>query len=354
MAEMRLDSADDILREAAAIAAAQASDLRSFLYQEILLNALKCKRDELDILDLKLLSRAVAEFRYAARVFKPYRGVRKVSIFGSARTPRGDPYYDLAVAFGRALVERDFMVITGAAEGIMRAGIEGAGPQNSFGVNILLPFERAATDLLQEDGKLITFRYFFTRKLFFVMEADAFALFPGGFGTHDEGFELLTLLQTGKTPPKPLVLMELPGERYWERWESFVRQELLSRGYISPEDLSFYKIAHSSEEGVAWLTSYYSTYHSLRQVGDLLVIRLERDLADGELVQLTRQFGDLIEAGRITRTGPLPPEEDQPALRSKPRIAFRYQGQNAGRLNELILAINQMGSAGQPEVLSST
>ena len=276
---MKLDTVEEIFDEVKEIIDFKGRDLRPWLYREILLNALKCKRDELDILDLKVVNRAVDEFRYAAKVFKPYRNVRKVSIFGSARVSEDDPHYKLATQFSRLLAEQGFMVISGAAQGIMKAGIEGAGIENSFGVNILLPFESPAT-ILQDDPKQVTFHYFFTRKIFFVKETDAIALFPGGFGTQDEGFEVLTLLQTGKAPPMPIVLMELPGDDYWETWDRFVRKQMLGRGYISQEDLSFYKIAHSSEEAAAWITSYYSTYHSLRQVRDTLVIRLEKELSD--------------------------------------------------------------------------
>lgn len=344
MAEVRLDTTEDALKEVREILSLEAADLRSFLHREILLNALKCKRDDLDILDLKIINRAVAEFRYAARVFREYRGVRKVSIFGSARTPEDDPYYDLAVRFGRALADQGFMVITGAAQGIMRAGIEGAGPENSFGVNILLPSE-TFTGILHDDPKLVTFRYFFTRKIFFVMEGHAFALFPGGFGTQDEGFEVLTLLQTGKSPPKPFVLMELPGDSYWESWERFVREELLARGLISLEDLSLFRIAHTPDEGVQWIKSYYFTYHSLREVGEMLVIRLEKELLDDQVVQLNESFGDLVTSGAIAKTPPLPPERDEPTLLTKPRIAFTYNRRSAGRLNEMILTINEMGRA---------
>ena len=316
--------------------------LRSFLYKDIVLNSIRCKG--LDILDLKMIDRMVAEFQHAACVFQPYRSLRKVSIFGSARTEEGSPYYKLAVDFSRSMAEKGFMVITGAAEGIMKAGIEGAGPENSFGVNILLPFEQGAARIIQDDPKLVTFKYFFTRKVFFVMEADAVALFPGGFGTHDEGFEVLTLLQTGKTPPMPVVLMELPGERYWEAWDQFVRQQLLARGYINPEDLSFYRIVHSSEEGVAWIRSYFSTYNSMRQVRNRLVIRLEKELDDDHLELLNNRFHDLLRSGRIHKTSALPEEEDEPDLLSKPRIAFSNNRKNAGRLNEMILMINELGN----------
>jgi uncharacterized protein (TIGR00730 family) len=269
--------------------------------------------------------------------------VRKVSIFGSARVAGSNPYYRLAVKLGRLLVGNGFMVITGAAEGIMRAGIEGAGPQNSFGVNILLPFEKGPADIIRDDPKVVRFKYFFTRKIFFVMEADAITLFPGGFGTHDEGFEVLTLLQTGKAPPMPVVLMELPGEQYWETWDQFIRQQLLARQLVSLEDLSFYQIVHSTEAAVDWIRSYYSTYHSMRQVQDQLVIRLEKELLDSHVGKLNEAFEDLVESGEISKTPPLPEEEDEPDLLSKPRIALVYNKKSAGRLNEMVLMINRLG-----------
>ena len=343
MPRRNTEDLQEALKAAQEILTTESKDLRSLLYQDILLNALKCKRDELDILDLKVINRAVAEFRHAARVFKPYRGVRKVSIFGSARVKPGTPYYQLAVDLGRTLAEAGFMVITGAAEGIMRAGIEGAGAEKSFGVNILLPFEKGPPKFLQDDPKVMRFKYFFTRKVFFVMEADAVVLFPGGFGTHDEGFEVLTLLQTGKAPPMPVVLMEPPGEHYWRTWDRFVRTELLGRGYVSPEDVDLYRIAGSPEEAVEWITSYYATYHSARQVGDRLVIRLEKTLSDRDVAELNATFPDLVASGKIVKTRALPEEEDEPDLQAKPRIAFAYDRGHAGRLNEMILTINRLG-----------
>jgi uncharacterized protein (TIGR00730 family) len=343
MAARRSDNTEVALQTAREILTTDGQDLRSMLYRDILVNALKCKRDDLDILDLKVINRAIAEFRHAARVFKPYRGVRKVSIFGSAREKKGSPSYELAVRFGRSLVAKGFMVITGAAEGIMRAGIEGAGPENSFGVNILLPFEKGPTPIIQDDPKVVRFKYFFTRKVFFVMEADAVALFPGGFGTHDEGFEVLTLLQTGKAPPMPVVLMDPPGQRYWEAWDQFIRQQLLARGFVSSEDLTLYRIAHSTEEATDWIASYYSTYHSVRQVGNRLVIRLENELSDDYIRILNEKFRDLVASGRISKTSALREEADEPDLQSKPRIVFAYDRGRAGRLNEMILEINRLG-----------
>jgi predicted Rossmann-fold nucleotide-binding protein len=245
------------------------------------------------------------------------------------------------------MAAKKYMAITGAADGIMRAGIEGARPENSFGVNILLPSEQAPAKVIQDDPKLVTFKYFFTRKVFFVMEADAIALFPGGFGTQDEGFEVLTLLQTGKAPPMPVVLMELPGEAYWETWDNFVRQQLFARGFIDREDLSFYRILHSPDEAADWIESYYSTYHSMRQVYGRLVIRLQKELTDSQIVLLNEKFADLIKVGKIFKTQALPEEADEPELAAKPRIVFNYNKKSAGRLNEMILMINQLGKPTQ-------
>jgi uncharacterized protein (TIGR00730 family) len=322
-------------------------DLANALYRELVINALKCRRDALDILDLKVLSRAMAEFRFASRLFKPYRKVRKVSIFGSARTPETDPYYQQAVEFARLLAEEQFMVITGAAEGIMKAGNVGAGAEKSFGVNIMLPFEQAANEIIGDDPKLVTFKYFFTRKIFFLMEASAVALFPGGFGTHDEGFETLTLLQTGKAPPMPFLLMERPGEDYWHNYDAFVREQLLARGLISPEDLSLYKIVESPREGVDFIKSYYSTYHSLRHVRGKLVVRLERELSDENVEELNETFADIVTKGKIEKAKPFPDESNEPDLQAKSRLAFSYTA-SPSRLHEMILAINRMG-AGEKE-----
>ncbi len=343
MSTSRPDRTESVMQALRKVLTAEGKDLRSLLYKDIIINALKCQQDELDILDLKVINRAVAEFRHAACVFRPYRNIRKVSIFGSARVTPGNPYYSLAAEFGQEAVKNGFMVITGAAGGIMSAGIEGAGPKNSFGVNILLPHEAGVSQAIQDDPKVVKFKYFFTRKIFFVMEADAVALFPGGFGTHDEGFEVLTLIQTGKNPPMPIVLMDVPGGTYWESWDRFIRQELLSREYISQEDLSFYRIARSPQEAAGIITDYYSTYNSLRLVHNRLVIRLEKELPDDRINRLTEQFRDIIKSGRINKTIALPDEEDEPQLLQKPRITFSYNNASAGRLNQMILEINRIG-----------
>jgi hypothetical protein len=292
-----------------------------------------------------VINRALSEVRYAARVFKPYRHTRKVSIFGSARTPEDDPSYQMAVTFAKMLADNDYMVITGAADGIMKAGNVGAGKEKSFGVNILLPFEQAPNEVVAADPKLITFKYFFTRKLFFLMEAHAVALFPGGFGTQDEGFETLTLVQTGKAPPMPLILMELPDSDYWVKWEAFVKGPMLQRGLISPEDVSIYKICNKPEEGVDWVRFYYSTYHSMRQVRRKLVVRLERELTAAQVDTLNKEFGDIVAKGRIEKTGPLPEEANEPEIAGKPRLVFHYSQAHAARLNQMFLRINELGDA---------
>jgi predicted Rossmann-fold nucleotide-binding protein len=330
------EALEKIVEEVSETWLAAEHDFTSWLHRELIVNALKAKRNELNILDLKVINRFLDEFRYAARVFKPYRGIRKVSIFGSARTTEVDPYYTYAVDFAR-------MVITGSGDGIMKAGNTGAGKEHSFGANILLPFEQAPNSVMMEDTKLITFRFFFTRKLFFLMEAHAVALFPGGFGTHDEGFEALTLLQTGKTPLMPLALMELRGEDYWESWDAFVQKQMLRRGLISEEDVSLYRIVHTPQEAVDLITHYYSTYHSMRQVKDRLVIRLQHELPGERLAELSETFRDIIVDGDIEQTGPLPAEADEPHLAQFPRIVFRNSRQRPGRLNQLVLAINELG-----------
>jgi len=345
MPNNKYDSIDEVLEEVRRIYETSDDDLKSILYREILVNSLKVKRDELGTLDLKLINRALSEVRYAARVFKPYRASRKVSIFGSARTPEDDPRYQMAVEFARLLAEDDFMVITGAADGIMKAGNVGAGAESSFGVNILLPFEQSANEVIGDDPKLITFKYFFTRKLFFLMEAHAIALFPGGFGTHDEGFETLTLIQTGKAPPMPLLLMELPDETYWESYDLFIREQLLKRGLIAKEDRSLYRICKSAEEGVEWVTQFYSTYHSMRLVRNRLVVRLEKALTDEAMETLAGEFEDVIQKGTLHRTKPLQDEQNEPDLWGRPRIIFNYDQQSPSRLIQMIHRINELGAA---------
>ena len=240
------------------------------LVQQIKDTADKLLRDKANRGDVKLLSTALRELRYAFKVFAPFRGRRKVTVFGSARTPPADAGYKQAVEFGRKIAAEGFMVVTGAASGIMEAGHVGAGRENSIGVNILLPFEQSANSVIAGDNKLMHLKYFFTRKLLFVKEADAVALFPGGFGTQDEAFEALTLVQTGKSHLFPIVCVDHPGDDYWKAWDEYIRTHMLARKMISPADTSLYKVTESVDEAVAEIRDFYRVYHSLRYVrGDL-------------------------------------------------------------------------------------
>jgi hypothetical protein len=310
------------------------------LIREMIQSALRLAPDQADLGELKLVSRSFSELRYALKVFRPYQDRHKISIFGSARTPPDHPDYAATVRFSQRCVQAGWMVITGAGGGIMRAGHEGAGKQESFGVSIRLPFEAGANDIITGDPKHISFRYFFTRKLILVSQADALALFPGGFGTLDEGFEVLTLVQTGKSPMIPVVLVEPPGSRYWEGFDAYVRGHLLERGLISPEDLNLYRIFHDADLAAAHVTAFYDNYHSSRFVRDQLVIRLNRP-ASAELIgALNDEFRDIIVEGAVRATGPLEGESDHPALA---RLAFRFNRRSYGRLRAMIDRINDLG-----------
>jgi uncharacterized protein (TIGR00730 family) len=297
--------------------------------------------------DLKLLNAALKELRYAFTVFRPYRHVRKVATFGSARVSSRHPAYQMAKVFGRLMADAGWMVITGAASGIMKAGHEGAGRAASFGLNIRLPFEQEANPVILRDPKLITCRYFFTRKLLFVKESHATALFPGGFGTLDEGFELLTLLQTGKTDPRPIVFVDVPGGRFWRPLLRFFDRQLLGDGMIARSDRAIYRTATSAEAGAASIRHFYSTYHSARYVGARLVVRLQRALPSAWLPRLTRTFRDLLHSGEIEQGAALPEEADEPELAHLPRLVLRFNRQQHGRLIELIHTINDIGAGAE-------
>ncbi|MCS6977787.1 MAG: LOG family protein [Gemmatales bacterium] len=311
------------------------------LVQQIKETADKFIRDKASRGDLKMLATALRELRYALKVFAPYRHRRKVAIFGSARTPRSSPTYHQAVAFGRRMVEAGFMVVTGAASGIMEAGHVGAGVEHSLGVNILLPFEQEANPIIAGDGKLVHLKYFFTRKLMFVKESDAIALFPGGFGTLDEGFEVLTLVQTGKSHMFPIVMLEEPGGDYWARWFDFIHGVLLKRGFISEPDLSLFKITTSLDEAVEEILGFYRNYHSMRYVGERLVLRLQKPLPDEALARIQREFADILAGGTFEQTGPLPAEANESHLAHLARLRFRFDRKSLGRLRQLIDFVNR-------------
>ena len=291
--------------------------------------------------DLKILSRTLRELRYAFKVFSPYRRRRKAAVFGSSRTAPGTPAYEQAVAFGRAMAERDWLVITGAASGIMEAGHIGAGREHSMGLNIMLPFEQESNSVIAGDSKLVYMKYFFTRKLMFVKECDAVVCLPGGFGTLDEAMEVLTLLQTGKRDMTPLVLLESPGGRYWRTLNEFIRSQLLEGGMICEEDLRLFKITENCQEAVEEVLGFFRVYHSMRYVRDKLVLRLQKPLTRETLEQINHQYADILNEGEFEQTEALPDERDEPDLAQLPRLAFRFNRRSLGRLRQLIDCLNE-------------
>lgn len=310
------------------------------LIYELVTTSLLLSHDVTDRGDLKIANSALKELRLAFQVFAPYRSARKVAIFGSARTRRDDPLYDQARRFAAAMADRDWMVITGAGPGIMEAGIEGAGPDNAFGVSIRLPFESPSSQFLADDPKLMRFRYFFTRKVMFIKESHGFVLLPGGYGTMDEAFELLTLVQTGKAPPAPIVLLDVPGASYWQGWKEWVERELGGPGYLSPHDLCFVKVTDDIDVAVDEVLGFFSNYSSLRFVSGQLVLRMRQAPSDADLVEINTEFADLMTRGAIERIDALPPEVTDDDALDLERLLVPFDRRNYARLRELIDRIN--------------
>jgi len=282
------------------------------LVGEIIANSLKLLRDQTNRGDIKLIDKSFKELRYALKIFAPYRDVRKVSIFGSARTAEGHQEYRQAAEFARKMAAAGWMVITGAGGGIMAAGHGGAGAEPSFGLAIRLPHEQQTNTYIANDPKLINFKYFFTRKLMFVRSSNAIVLFPGGFGTMDEGFEVLTLIQTGKSVPMPIVFIDSPAGDYWQHWQHYVEGQLLNRGLIGSTDLRLYKITDNVDTAVNEIRHFYSNYHSIRYTRDLVALRLHRAPSAELLGQIERDFADLTGGrGAFRISGPLPVERDE-------------------------------------------
>jgi uncharacterized protein (TIGR00730 family) len=309
---------------------------------ELVTSSLRLARDGADRGDLKMANNALKEMRYSFHVFDPYRAERKVAIFGSARTQPDDPLYHQARELAATIAARDWMVITGAGPGIMEAGIEGAGAEHAFGVSIRLPFESTENQFLADDPKLINFRSFFTRKVAFIKEADGFVLLPGGFGTLDEAFELLTLVQTGKAQPGPIVLLDVPGGTYWQHWTTFVRKELLARGYVSDNDLALVLVTDDVTVAVDHVVGFFTNYHSQRFVGGRLVIRLQRAPDEVALAALSDEFADIITRGTIERVEASAVEvadDDSPDL---PRIAFWFDRYGWSKLRLLVDRLNEL------------
>ena len=314
---------------------------RPEIVREMIIASLKAGQEDDGAVALKLMNTSLKEMRFTAKAFSPYRHTRKVSVFGSARTQPEENIYKIAISLGQKLAESGFMVITGGGPGIMQAVHEGAGPEYSFGVNIRLPFEQKANPVIERDPKNINYKYFFNRKIAFLKESDAIVLFPGGFGTQDEAMETLTLVQTGKRNPVPIILMDDPDDKYWTEWILFVKGKLLSRGYISESDLALFEIVESAHAAVQIINRFYSRYHSLRYIGDRLVIRLSSAMSEKKVQKLGEQFSDILRPdGKMYLSGPLPEESNEHEIRNHSRLIVDFKRENFGRLRELIDMIN--------------
>ena len=310
------------------------------LVEDIIVNALKLLTDVKDRGDVRVIRTAMSELRYAFRLFAPYHETRKVTIFGSARTQPSRQEYQQAVDFARKIAQAGYMVITGAGPGIMQAGHEGAGPERSFGANIRLPWEQSANPVISQDKKLITFKYFFTRKLTFIRHSDAIVLFPGGFGTLDEGYEALTLMQTGKSRLMPLILMDRPGGTYWKTWDKNIREHLLRDQLISPDDLNLYQITDDADEAMKWIVRFYRNFHSSRWVKDMFVIRMKHLPSDSAIQAMNEDFSDIIVGDKIHPIEATAEEREDGDFVDLPRIACGFDRRQYGRLRQLIDALN--------------
>jgi len=330
----------EIDRKVLALAEELSSGDRGCMLAEMMINAVRTSRGAVTDGDYKMMNRTLKEMRHANEVFAPYRDMRKVAVFGSARTKPEEDEYQTAVRFCQRLTEEGYMTITGAGPGIMAAGNEGAGKENSFGLNINLPFETSANAFINNDPKLIDFNYFFTRKLSFVKEADAGVAFPGGVGTMDELFEALTLIQTGKATVYPIVLVDAKGGTYWKFWMQFMNEHLMRLNLISETDFALFKITDDIEVAVNEIVQFYSNFHSYRYVGDKLVLRIERSLTEGALEKLAADFKDISKDGKIEQTAALKEEAYEDDLADMTRIVLRHKRRDFGRLRMLIDALN--------------
>jgi uncharacterized protein (TIGR00730 family) len=336
-ADVKEEHVKDAITDLINLAGGNAETFEGELIAQIIETSLKLVHEGHDTGQLKLISRSLKELRYAYRVFNAYKGVKRISIFGSARTAEDHPDYTAAKKFSEAIADHEWMCITGAANGIMKAGLEGASRESSFGLSIRLPFEVPTNTVIEGDPKLIVFRYFFTRKLMFMSHSDAVAVFPGGVGTLDELFEVLTLIQTGKANIMPVVLMEGDSGVYWKNWKQYVEEHLLSNGWICKADLNLFYLAKSPEDGVEHILRFYRRYHSSRYVNDSLVIRLLEPLTAEQIAMLNDKFHFLLQTGKIESSAPLPEESDHLHL---PRLIFHHTKSDFGSIRALIDMIN--------------
>ena len=312
-----------------------------YLLREILTTAVKLGKESSDKGDLKLVNNALKELRYSFKVFSPYRDVKKVIIFGSARSNKASAEYKMAEEFAKKLTEKGYMVVTGGGPGVMEAGNKGAKEGKDFALNIRLPFEQKPNPYIDEKDKIINFKYFFTRKLIFVKETDATALFPGGFGTNDEGFEMLTLIQTGKSKPRPIVLMEPKGSRYWADWKRFVNNQLFKNGFIDKKDFLLFRIVKSVDEAIKYIEDFYRIYHSIRYDSGLTVLRLNKKISGETLNLINRKFKDILTGGEIRFSPPTEKEMEKREYLELPRLVMNFNLRDYGRLCEMIHVINR-------------
>jgi uncharacterized protein (TIGR00730 family) len=331
-----------------ALTSGTVSSTQRRLYRSMLETVAGLAAEDTEVIDLKVADSALAEMAEAFRVFRPFRHTRKVTIFGSARTLPDHPAYRSARDLAASIAAADWMVVTGAGPGIMAAGMEGAGRDKSIGVNIRLPFEQGANTFIAQDPKLVEMRYFFTRKLMLIKESDGYVVLPGGFGTLDEGFELLTLLQTGKAEPAPVVLLDVPGSSYWRGWDDFLRREVEPRGLVSDDDRALFKVTDDVGVAAAEILDFYRNYHSCRWVGDLLVVRLTVAPDPAELDGLNHRFGDIVASGAMRLSKPFPPERADNDHLDLPRLVFRFDKIHYGRLRQLIDELNRLAPGARP------
>ena len=329
---------DNLIRE---LATKSSSLETEYLLREILTTSVKLGKESADRGDLKLVNNTLKELRYSFKVFSPYRSVKKVIIFGSARSKNNSAEYKMAEELSRKLTQKGYMIVTGGGPGVMEAGNKGAGLGKAFALNIRLPFEQKPNPYIDEKEKLINFKYFFTRKLIFVKETDATAVFPGGFGTLDEGFEMITLMQTGKSRPRPIVLMEPKGFSYWTDWMCFLKRQLVKKGFIKKEDLSLFHIVKTTDQAVKYIENFYRVYHSIRYVSGLAVLRLNREISEKTLKLINKKFKDILTSGEIKVAPPTDKEIQEKEFLDLPRLVMNFNLRDYGRLCEMIQVINK-------------
>ena len=333
---------DDVDKVIADLAKACHPDDNVDLIEEMLTTIAKLGIESNDRGDMKLINVALKELRYASKIFTSYRDEKKVAVFGSARVRKDSDEYRMAEMLSKLIVENGFKVITGGGPGIMEAGNKGAGRENSFSLNIKLPFEQKHNPYIIGDEKAISFKYFFNRKLFFLKESDATVLFPGGFGTLDEGFENITLVQTGKSKPRPIILIEPPGSQYWNHWLDFVTRVLVGRGFISQNDMGLFIRVNTIENAIDEILQFYKVYHSIRYIGNKTVVRLKSLLSSENIEVLNRKYADILRSGKIELTDSLPAEQKGGEFLDLPRLVMDFNRCDYGKFYEMLRLLNTM------------